>query len=217
MTKLLKKIVVAVTSISLLAMLLPVAGVQALTAEELQAQIDALLAQLAELQSQLAALQGGDSGVTISGIPEGFTFEKNLAMGMSDTDVKYLQIVLNSDPDTQLAESGAGSPGNETSYFGPLTKAAVVKFQEKYADEVLAPWGLTSGTGFVGSTTRDKLNSLLQAPSGEEGQQPGEGEGEEEVPAGEGLTVSLSDDNPAAATIVADSAHHQIQQMELSQ
>jgi peptidoglycan hydrolase-like protein with peptidoglycan-binding domain len=39
---------------------------------------------------------------------------------------------LNSDPDTKLADSGPGSKDQETEYFGPLTKAAIIKFQEKY-------------------------------------------------------------------------------------
>jgi hypothetical protein len=91
-----------------------------------------------------------------------FTFTRTLYFGMKSFEVKKLQELLNTDPDTRLANSGPGSPGSETDYFGPLTKKAVIKFQEKYAGEILAPWGLAEGTGIVGRTTRAKLNQLLE-------------------------------------------------------
>ncbi len=189
-----KKIISIVMILTVSAWLVGPGVAQAITADELQVQIDALMAQLADLQAELAGLTGETptvAGCTIT------SFDRNLSVGDTGTDVNCLQIVLNSSSDTQLASSGVGSSGNETSYFGPLTKGGVIKFQEKYASEVLASWGLTSGTGFVGSTTRAKLNTLLTAPAEEE-----EEEEEEEVPSiASGLAVGLTSDTPAAGNV----------------
>ena len=204
-----KKIVAIVTGLTLVVMMAPGLA-QGATVEELQAQINALLAQLSQLQSQLSALQGaGVTGCTIT------SFDRNLKQGMTGDDVKCLQIVLNSDAATQVAASGAGSPGNETSYFGSLTKAAVIKFQEKYAADVLTPIGLTAGTGFVGAKTIAKLNSLLAVVTPPAGVVCGNavcetGETTANCPAdcpavAAGLTVALAADTPAAGTIATTS------------
>jgi len=179
MTKI-KKIVAIITTFTFLSTIAgPAMGA---TIAELQAQIADLLALITSLSSQLAALQGGTGTVTGCTIS---SFDRSLKTGMSGDDVKCLQIVLNSDSATQLRSSGVGSPGNETSYFGPLTNAAVIKFQEKYASEILATYGLTSGTGYVGTTTKAKLNSLLGA---------GVGVGE----VGTAAIISLAADTPVA-------------------
>src|SRR3990167_2739642 len=106
---------------------------------DLQAQIQALLA-------QISALQGGSGSQQVGGLAC-INFTQNLTIGSTGSEVMALQKFLNSVDGTQLATTGAGSPGNETSYFGGLTKAAVVKFQDKFAAEVLAPVGLSAGTG----------------------------------------------------------------------
>ena len=152
---LIKKIVAIATVFSVLTFVSPVFGA---TVEELQAQINLLQATLSQLQAQLAALQGQPTvtGCTIT------SFDRNLKQGMSGDDVKCLQIILNSATDTQVATTGAGSPGSETTYFGPLTFEAVKKFQEKHRSEILDP--IAPGfapTGYVGAKTRAKLNTLI--------------------------------------------------------
>jgi len=129
---------------------------QAVTAEELQAQINTLLATLTQLQAQLATLTGAPAGTPAA--CAGITFTRNLTVGSSGSDVKCLQALLNQSADTQVAVSGVGSPGNETTYFGPLTQAAVAKYQAKK--------GISPTAGYVGPLTRAQLNTGLAVPPG---------------------------------------------------
>lgn len=91
---------------------------------------------------------------------ENQTFTRNLRVGMYGEDVYQLQVILNSDPQTSISGSGIGSKGNESRYFGQLTKEAVIRFQNKYLLEILLPNGLTYGTGVVGDSTRMILNRI---------------------------------------------------------
>lgn len=107
-------------------------------------------------------------------VPTSFRFNQNLTFGRTvDPDVKYLQTILNSHPQTQVAATGAGSNSNLTSYFGQKTRDAVMRFQTLYSAEVLAPAGLTQPTGNVGSFTRTKLNALISAAGGTPSGTPG--------------------------------------------
>jgi len=81
---------------------------------------------------------------------------------MKTDDVKQLQKFLNNHG-FKIASSGAGSSGMETNYFGSLTKAAVIRFQEFYKSEVLTPAGLSRGTGYVGPLTRAKINKITSS------------------------------------------------------
>lgn len=84
-----------------------------------------------------------------------------LKRGMkSGSAVQVLQQMLNSDVDTQVAASGVGSSGHETTLFGVLTEQAVKKFQKKYSI-VSSGTPITTGYGAVGPKTRAKLNLLF--------------------------------------------------------
>lgn len=89
----------------------------------------------------------------------------DLRMGDSHPDVALLQKLLNKDPDTRVADAGAGSAGQETAYFGAKTLDAVKRFQAKYRTSVLLPAGLTEPTGFVGPLTRKALTGTPNTPA----------------------------------------------------
>ncbi len=91
-----------------------------------------------------------------------FSFDVDLKYGDSNTDVLELQKFLNRFDDTCVAEFGPGSVSNETNYFGVLTRKAVMKFQEKYKNEILIPNGIKGATSYVGIFTRKKINHILK-------------------------------------------------------
>lgn len=133
-----KKIFAGVLAIMFAVSLVPAQKTSAATIEELQALI-------MQLQAQLAALSGG------SGTGTGYQFTKNLTLGSTGADVKALQQFLNANG-FQVSASGAGSPGNESMYFGPATRAALAKFQ--------AANGISPAVGYFGPLTRAKVNSM---------------------------------------------------------
>lgn len=121
---------------------------------EIQTEIKKLLSELSQLQAQIAQIKQNAQ------VPTDFQFVRNLTIGNRGEDVRQLQKILNSNLTTLVALVGAGSIGNETNYFGQLTKDAVKRFQETYFEDVLLPVGLVLGTGFVGPSTRAKLNEI---------------------------------------------------------
>jgi hypothetical protein len=177
--KKISSVVVSVTTAIWLSgsiMLVPVANAQSVA--DLQAQITALLAQIQQLQAQLAAAQGAAPAVSCS-------FTRDLTVGVKGDDVKCLQQYLNASGN-KVADSGAGSPGNETTYFGSLTKAAVAKWQ--------AANGVSPAAGYFGSKSRAKYAELAVAVPVQPAQpvQPSAPAVGKKV-----LTVALAADQPA--------------------
>lgn len=72
-------------------------------------------------------------------------FVRNLSVGSRGEDVRQLQIYLNAQG-FSVALSGPGSAGSEIDRFGPLTRAALARFQQAK--------GITPATGYFGTITR---------------------------------------------------------------
>lgn len=81
---------------------------------------------------------------------------KNLNFGAIDEQVRNLQKFLNQNG-YPLAESGVGSPGQETEYFGLLTLEALFKFQKANKEKIS---GITEENGYFGPLTRQLINSF---------------------------------------------------------
>lgn len=118
---------------------------------QLLAQIELLKAEIARVKAQLAAVQSRGVNGTSCG-----AFEENLSFGMQDNQqVRCLQEFLKGHGSDMYPERIVS--GN----FFFLTQQAVIRFQEKYAKDILTPVGLEKGTGYVGPSTRAKINSFL--------------------------------------------------------
>ena len=84
-------------------------------------------------------------------------------LGDSGPQVLLLQQLLNKSPDTQVAASGAGSPGMESSYFGAKTLDAVKRYQAKYSTQILVPAGPHGKTMEEVTNNREDLLELCRA------------------------------------------------------
>lgn len=174
-------VAVAVAVVGTLALPL-LASAQSTTISTLQAEISSLLSQLASLRGQLGAAiasstpPGGNASGSFGGwanasgtgawgngsnpggpmIPASSTgimcmgFPRNLSLGSVGSDVSDLQKILAQDPSVY-------PQGAVTGYFGPLTAAAVIKFQQ--VNDIAS-----SSAGFFGPLTRDFLTKRCGGP-----------------------------------------------------
>lgn len=79
---------------------------------------------------------------------------RDLSLGTENDDVKRLQQFLNENG-FSVSVDGPGSPGNETTYFGPATQAALARFQ--------AAHGIAPAAGYFGPLSRGKITELTFA------------------------------------------------------
>ena len=157
------------------------------------ATIDALMAQIAALQAQLAALTGGSSMTAPAGA---CAFTRSLTMGSRGEDVTCLQSYLMSTGHFTYA-------GGATGYFGNITKSAVAAWQ--------AANGVSPAAGYFGPISRAKYDALVAMatplPTATLFPTPTPTiSGSPVVPAGSGLSVVASSDQPADGALAPPNA-----------
>jgi hypothetical protein len=126
---------------------------------ELLAQIELLTQEIARVQAQINSIltaQNQFYNKPIQNLSQDCQIKNNLRFGlMNNSEVSCLQEFLKEQGEEIYPL------GLVTGNFLSLTKEAVARFQEKYASEILKPFNLEQGTGFVGIKTRTKINQLL--------------------------------------------------------
>ena len=127
-------------------------------AEDIEDLAGILRQRIQELQEQIVQLQSELNRITgeLVKVEEAIEFSKTMVKGTRGGEVENLQKFLSKHPDVY-------PEGLVTGYFGSLTEAAVKRFQEKYANEILKPLGFIEGTGVVGNRTLEKLNEVARA------------------------------------------------------
>lgn len=119
--------------------------------EDLASRIRTIQAELQRLEAQLKTLQAET--------PTPCEFSRDLFRGVAGEDVKCLQRYLNASG-FSMASSGPGSSGNETDFFGRLTKEALIRWQ--------AANGIKPAAGYFGPISRTNykvLSASLPAPT----------------------------------------------------
>jgi hypothetical protein len=129
---------------------------RAQTAEELQTQINTLLAQIAALQ--------GNTGTTAA-----VTFSADLTLGSSGADVTALQ--------NWLISKGYSIPAGATGYFGAQTQAALARYQ--------AAEGISPAAGYFGPITRAKVNATATPDVDTDDEDEDDGDNDGELSGGE--------------------------------
>jgi len=132
------------------------------TPEEETELIKQLLAQIEFLQKEIARVRAEIDAILVKKIEKApiscQRIEKNLYYGMkNDSQVRCLQEFL------KLQGPEIYPEGLVTGNFLDLTLKAVIRFQGKYAQEILYPLNLKLGTGYVGPKTIAKINEMLSA------------------------------------------------------
>jgi hypothetical protein len=113
-------------------------------------------AQGADVMQSVATLQSEEVMLSAATLPQCLPFDFSLPI--SSTRGASEEVVL---VQAFLKDIAGHSSLEVTGKFDDATVAAVISFQETYSQDILAPWGLTKGTGIVNMLTEKKMNEVV--------------------------------------------------------